>query len=598
MAKDATPGIQKAADRPKSKDLKVLKRVLTFLVPYKTRVALATLALIITALAGLSVGQGLRHLVDDGFSGGNPSALDQAIGFLIVLSIVIALGTFCRFYLVTWLGERIVADLRNAVFNRVLTLDPSFFEVTKTGELLSRLTTDTTLLQSIIGSSVSMALRNALILIGGLVMMVITNAKLTGLVLLVVPVVVVPILVLGKRVRKLSRDSQDRIADVGAFAEENFNAMQTVQAFTHEAEDRRKFDMEVREAFETAIRRTRLRGYLSAMVILLVFGAIGVILWVGGNDVMRGQISAGDLTAFVFYAVVVAFSVGILSEVYGELQRAAGATERLVELLEAEPNIRAPSTPMALPEPPHGAIRFDDVTFRYPSRLDTAALINFTLEVAPGETVALVGPSGAGKSTVFQMLLRFYDPQSGRVTIDGVNLADTDPVAFRNRLALVPQDPVIFGASGWDNIGYGRPGASQDAIVKAAKDAQADEFLAKLPETYDTFLGERGARLSGGQRQRISIARAILRDPSILLLDEATSALDAQSERLVQIGLERLMRGRTTLIIAHRLASVVKADRIVVMEDGKIAATGTHQSLLQDSPLYARLAALQFGIVE
>lgn len=595
MARAPSQITRDTADRPKSSDLRILRRTLGFLAPYKARVFLASIALVVTALAGLSVGQGLRLLVDNGFSSGDPSALDQAILFLIVLAMVMALGTYSRFYLVTWLGERIVADLRNAVFDRVLKLDPSFFEVTKTGELLSRLTTDTTLLQSIIGSSVSMALRNALILLGGLVMMVITNAKLTGLVLLVVPVVVIPILVLGRRVRKLSRDSQDRIADVGAFAEENFNAMQTVQAFTHEAEDRRRFGVEVSEAFDTAIRRTRLRGFLSATVILLVFSAIGVILWVGGNDVLSGQITPGDLTAFVFYAVVVAFSVGILSEVYGELQRAAGATERLIELLEAEPNIRPPSSPRPLPVPPQGAIQFETVTFEYPSRPGVAALNTFSLDVTPGETVALVGPSGAGKSTVFQMLLRFYDPQAGSVRIDGVSLTEADPVAFRSRLALVPQDAVIFGASGWENIRYGRPDASRAEIVKAAKDAQADAFLSALPDGYDTFLGERGARLSGGQRQRLSIARAILRDPAILLLDEATSALDAESERLVQLGLERLMQGRTTLIIAHRLSTVMNADRIIVMEDGRIAAMGTHKSLLQDSPLYARLADLQFG---
>jgi ATP-binding cassette subfamily B protein len=549
----------------------------------------------VTASAVLGLGQGLRALIDGGFSGGDPAALENALGLLVGLSIVMAIGTYCRFYLVTWLGERVVADLRDAVFDRVIRMDPAFFEVTKTGEILSRLTTDTTLLQSVIGSSVSMALRNTLMMIGGLAMMFFTNAKLTLLVLLVVPVVVVPILFIGRKVRTLSRASQDRVADVGAFAEESFNAIHTVQSYTHEDADRRAFATEVKNAFTVAIERTRLRGLLSATVILLVFAAISVILWVGGNDVMEGIISGGDLAAFVFYATVVAFSVAIISEVYGELQRAAGATERLVELLEAEPDILPPSRPEPMPDPPQGRIALDDVTFRYPSRPDMAALNGFTLTVEPGETVALVGPSGAGKTTVFQLLLRFYDPDSGTVKIDGVDVSMADPTDVRQRIALVPQDPIIFGTTGRENIAYGDPDASEDRIRQAAQDARADEFLNRLPQGYDTFLGEKGARLSGGQRQRISIARAILRDPSILLLDEATSALDAENERLVQDALNRLMAGRTTLIIAHRLATVVNADRIVVMEDGRISAIGTHKELIENNDLYARLAKLQFS---
>lgn len=549
----------------------------------------------VTASAVLGLGQGLRALIDGGFAGGDPAALENALGLLVGLSIVMAIGTYCRFYLVTWLGERVVADLRDAVFDRVIRMDPAFFEVTKTGEILSRLTTDTTLLQSVIGSSVSMALRNTLMMIGGLAMMFFTNAKLTLLVLLVVPVVVVPILFIGRKVRTLSRASQDRVADVGAFAEESFNAIHTVQSYTHEDADRRAFATEVKNAFTVAIERTRLRGLLSATVILLVFAAISVILWVGGNDVMEGIISGGDLAAFVFYATVVAFSVAIISEVYGELQRAAGATERLVELLEAEPDILPPSRPEPMPDPPQGRIALDDVTFRYPSRPDMAALNGFTLTVEPGETVALVGPSGAGKTTVFQLLLRFYDPDSGTVKIDGVDVSMADPTDVRQRIALVPQDPIIFGTTGRENIAYGDPDASEDRIRQAAQDARADEFLIRLPQGYDTFLGEKGARLSGGQRQRISIARAILRDPSILLLDEATSALDAENERLVQDALNRLMAGRTTLIIAHRLATVVNADRIVVMEDGRISAIGTHKELIENNDLYARLAKLQFS---
>ncbi len=589
MARDVGP------DRPKGRDIKSLRRALSFLAPYRTRVVLATIALTVTAGTVLALGQGLRGLVDSGFADGDPAALDNALAFLIGLSVLMAVGTYCRFYLVTWLGERVVADLRNAVFDRVLRLDPGFFEVTKTGEILSRLTTDTTLLQSIIGSSASMALRNLLIMIGGVVMMAVTNPKLTALVLLVVPVVVAPILLIGRRVRKLSRDSQDRVADVGAYAEESLNAIRTVQAFTHEDRDRARFGEDVHNAFDTAIRRTRLRGLLTATVILLVFTSIGVILWVGGNDVLAGAISGGELAAFVFYATLVAFSVGIISEVYGELLRAAGATERLIELLESEPAIQPPDDPATLPQPPVGEIRFENVSFRYPSRPDMAALEDFSLTVAPGETVALVGPSGAGKSTVFQLLLRFYDPRHGKVRLDGIDLSLANPSAIRARMALVPQDPVVFGTSGRENIRYGRPDADDAAVEAAARDAAAHDFLYELPEGYDTFLGEKGTRLSGGQKQRLSIARAILRDPSVLLLDEATSALDSANERLVQDALERLMQGRTTLIIAHRLATVVNADRIAVMDRGRIVATGTHDELLKSSPLYARLAELQFS---
>jgi ATP-binding cassette subfamily B protein len=581
-------------ERPKGRDMRTLRRLLAFLEPYWPRALLAGVALVVTAGAVLGLGQGVRALIDSGFAGGDPGALDRALAVLLGLSLVMAVGTYARFTLVSWLGERVVADLRNAVFSRVLTLDPAFFEVTKTGEILSRLTTDTTLLQSIVGSTASMALRNVLILAGGIVMLFVTNAKLTALALLVVPVVVVPILVIGRRVRRLSRASQDRVADVGAFAEESFNAIRTLQAFTHEREDERRFGAEVRHAFEVAIRRIRLRGALASLVILLVFLAIAVILWVGGHDVMAGRISGGELAAFVFYAVIVAFAVGVLSEVFGELQRAAGATERLVELLEAEPALAPPANPTPLPEPPKGRVRFEAVRFAYPSRPDLPALDEVTLEIAPGETVALVGPSGAGKSTLFQLLMRFRAPDAGRITLDGVDLRQVDPTALRQRLAIVPQDPVIFSATGFDNIRYGAPEASAEAVRQAARDAAADGFLRELPDGYDAFLGEKGARLSGGQKQRIAIARALLRDPAVLLLDEATSALDAESESLVQQALQRLMAGRTTLIIAHRLATVVNADRIAVMDRGRIVAVGRHAELLAASPLYARLAELQF----
>lgn len=590
MARSSLP------DRPKGRDLRTLKRAWAFLVPYRARVVGAVIALTVTSAATLGLGQGLKTLIDSGFSGGNEDALNQALVFLIILSVIMAFGTFARFYLVSWLGERVVADLRKAVFDRVLALHPGFFEVTKTGEILSRLTTDTTLLQSVIGSSASMALRNSLNFLGGLVMLFVTNAQLAALVLLVVPLVVVPILVFGRQVRKLSRASQDRVADVGSFAEESFNAIRTVQAFTHEAEDRKRFGSEVKNAFDTAVRRIRARGLLSAVVILLVFNAIAVILWVGGRGVLSGEISGGELAAFIFYAATVAFSVGIISEVFGELQRAAGATERLIELLEEEPEIVAPDTPIRLPDPSQGRVGFEDVTFHYPSRPDLPALSQFTLEVKPGETVALVGPSGAGKTTVFQLLLRFYDPLNGVVKIDGVDVSAADPQNVRERIAIVPQDPVLFGADGWENIRFGRPNASDEEVRAAAEAAAATEFLDQLPDGFATFLGEKGARLSGGQRQRISIARAVLRDPAILLLDEATSALDAENERLVQMALEKLMVGRTTLIIAHRLATVLNADRIAVIDKGRMVEIGTHAELLKTSPLYARLAALQFGL--
>ncbi len=585
-----------AFDRPKGRDLRYLRRTAGFLKPYWPRAVGAVVALTITALAILGFGQGLRQLIDSGFADGNAQALDHALILLLGLSVIMAVGTAARFYFVSWLGERVVADLRKAVYDRVLALHIGFFETTKTGEILSRLTTDTTLLQSVIGSSASIALRNALNLLGGVVMLFVTNPRLTALVLLVVPVVVVPILIFGRRVRALSRASQDRVADVGAFAEESINAIRTVQAFTHEAEDSRRFASEVSNAFAVAVSRIHMRSLLTAVVILLVFGAIGVVLWIGGRDMLAGEISGGELAAFIYYATIVAFSVGVISEVYGELQRAAGATERLVELLESTPDIVSPDNPVALPTPARGAVRFNNVTFHYPSRPDTAALVDFSLDVKPGETVALVGPSGAGKSTVFQMLLRFYDPESGLIECDEIDIRLADLKAVRERFAVVPQDPMIFGADGWENIRYGRPGASDDDVRKAAAAAAAAEFLDQLPDGFATFLGEKGVRLSGGQRQRLSLARALLHNPAVLLLDEATSALDAENERLVQAALEKLKAGRTTLVIAHRLATVVNADRIAVIENGHLVASGSHAELLKSNPLYARLAALQFDV--
>ena len=580
---------------PRQRDLRVLRPLLGYLKPYRTAVAGALIALIIAAATVMAMGQGLRALIDRGFRGGDEQLLDQALLVLLAVIVVLALASYSRFFLVSWIGERVVADIRRAIFQHIIKLSPGFFEVTKTGEVLSRLTTDTTLLQVIIGSSVSMALRNTLLFAGGTIMLAVTNPRLTGFVFLFVPIVIVPIIFFGRRVRRFSRASQDRLADVGAFGTETLGSVRTMQAFTHEAIDRERFTVHVENAFATAIDRVRARAFLTALVIMLVFGAVGTILWLGGKDVIANRITAGELSAFVFYAVIVAGSVGAISEVFGDLQRAAGATERLLDLLSTEPDIAAPESPIALPDPPNGHLSFEQVTFAYPSRPDTPALVGFDLDVKPGETVAIVGPSGAGKSTVFQLLLRFYDPQGGRVAVDGMNVCDIDPAELRSHFGLVPQDPVIFSADAAENIRYGRPDANDAEVRTAAEAAAATEFLDRLPDGIHTHLGEHGVRLSGGQRQRIAIARAILRDPTFLLLDEATSALDAESEQLVQQALERLMAKRTTIVIAHRLATVLVANRIVVMDRGEVVAEGTHAELIKRGGLYARLAELQFN---
>ena len=589
-----------ATDVRAKSSLATLKGLLPFLRPYRRQFLLAAIALLVAASATLAIPAAFKQMIDLGFgpAAGERSIRNVNTTFLALFGVatVLGLATAARFYMVSWLGERVTADIRSAVYRHVLSQSPAFFETTQTGEVLSRITTDTTLIQSVVGTSISLALRNTLLFIGGLVMLFITSVKLTSIILGLMVVVIVPIVLFGRRVRSLSRDSQDRIADASAMAGEILNAMPTVQAFTHEHIEAARFGGSVEAAFATAMRRIRARSLLTMLAIVLVFGTIVFVLWLGAHAVLAGSMTGGDLGQFILYASIVAGSIGALSEVMGEAQRAAGATERLLELLGATSSIASPAAPRALPTRGAGgsALALRDVTFHYPSRPTTAALSHLDLTIAPGETVALVGSSGAGKTTLFQMFLRFYDPQSGVVTLDGVDIRTLELHTLREAIGIVPQDTVIFSANAMENIRYGRAGATDEEVIACARQAAAHEFIERLPQGYQSFLGERGVRLSGGQRQRIAIARALLKNPPLLLLDEATSALDAESERLVQRALEAAMVGRTTVIIAHRLATVQKADRIIVMEDGRIVETGNHASLVAQGGIYANLAALQF----
>ena len=590
--------MSKTSPKPEKAAFSSLLPIFAFIKPYKWMVVAALGALLVTAGVNLSLGQGVKFVIDHGFIAGSQAQLQQAVLVLIGLISLLAVGTFSRFYLMSWIGERVSNDIRKAVFNRIVTLHPSYFEENRSGELMSRLTTDTTLLQSIIGSSFSMALRSALMLVGGLVMLLVTNLKLTLVVVACVPLVLVPMMVFGKKVRKLASSSQDAIADISTYAGEIIQNIKVVQSYSHEQREQHAFALETEKAFNVAKSRIKQRSFLIAAVIFLTFSAISVMLWVGGSDVLAGTMTGGELGAFVFYAIMVAMSVATVAEVYGELQRAAGAAARLLELLAVKSEIENPVTPQdekLLIKTDSPAIALENISFNYPSRPDVSALNKINLTIEQGKTVAIVGPSGAGKTTLFELLQRFYDPAHGEIKFHDVNIKDISLTTLRDKMGMVAQNPILFSSDVMHNIRYGNPNATDEQVYTAAKHAHADEFIQQLPQGYHSFLGEQGVRLSGGQKQRIVLARAILKDPEILLLDEATSALDAQSEHHVQAALEHLMQNRTTLIIAHRLATVKHADVIVVMENGEIKATGSHQQLLASSPLYQRLCELQFN---
>ncbi len=586
--------VPQSLNPPPTGEIVNLARLWRFLKPYRWRLVIALAALLTAAGCVLALGQGLRHVIDAGFGSQDPHLLNVALAAIVGVSTLLAGATWTRFYLMMSVSERVIADLRQAAFAHVLTLSPAFFDASRTGEISSRLTNDSEQLRQVIGFGVSMFLRNGLMMAGSLVMLFATSAKLAAFIVLGVPATLIPILLMGRRVRRLSRVNQDRVADVSAHIDESLHEIRTVQAYRHEERTRERFAAATEAAHDAGVDRIRVKAWLISLVMLIGFCAVGVILWIGGHDVFAGRLTAGELSAFVFYAAIVAASAGVVSEVWGEIQRAAGATERLMELLDVTPALAIVPPAIRLPSRVTGAIRFDEVTFAYPTRPETAALGPVSFTISPGERVALVGPSGAGKSTVFALILRFYDPVSGRILLDGADIKHCDPHDLRRAIALVPQDPVIFAASVTENVRFGRPDASDVEVRDACIAAQAMEFIERLPQGFDTDLGERGVKLSGGQRQRISIARALLADRPILLLDEATSSLDAESERQVAAALEKLESGRTTLVIAHRLATVRHADRIIVVDRGRIHSVGTHEELLRANGLYAHLARLQF----
>lgn len=581
-------------DEVKKGQLSSLKPMLRYLKPYRRMIAIALIALLCSSSAVLSMGQGLKLLVDRGIGRGDAAMLDDALLVLLTIVVVLAGATFARFFYITKVGECVVADIRRDIYQHLVHLSPAFYESTRVGEVISRLTADTTVLQVVVGSTLSVAARNIVLLIGGLTMLVLSSAKLAGYIALMVPLVVLPILVLGKKVRLLSRASQQKVAEISSHAEETLHAVRTVQSYTRETHEITHFDGRVNEALSTAITRVRMRSLMTSLVIMLVFGSVGVLLWVGGHDVVKGVLTPGQLSSFIFYSIVVAGAFGALSEVVGDVQRAAGAAEDLMALKQVQTTVHEPADPVALAAGSND-VRFDHVTFHYPSRPDTAALSDITFTVKAGETLALVGPSGAGKSTVLQLLLRFYDPQSGTVMLGKTDIRQAGLKDLRSRFAYVAQESVIFSATAAENIAYGDPTASREAIEKAAEAARATDFIRAMPQGFDTYLGERGVRISGGEKQRVAIARAILKNPDILLLDEATSALDSENERLVQEAIETLQRARTTIVIAHRLSTVQSADRIVLLDGGRIAAIGTHKELLAENTLYQKLARNQFA---
>ncbi len=591
MAKSNTKNI----DRPKASSLKPLRMAIPFMRPYLTRLLLAFLFLTLASISMLAMPIAIRYVIDYGFSSDNLASINTYFISLLCLAVLFALFASIRYYLVMWIGERVVADIRSSVYKHVIKMSPTFFEITRTGEVLSRLTTDTTLVQTVFGAGMSIALRSLFSVIGCLIMLFVTSPKLTLMIILLVPLVVIPVLLYSRKVRKLSRANQDRIADSSSIADESLNAVHIIQAFTLEDFLGRRFSASVEETFKAARRRLQVSSILSGTIILTAFGAMVIVLWVGAHAVVEGSMTPGTLGQFLLYATFLAGSTTSLGEVWNDIQRAAGAMERLMELLHIQSDITLPENPVTIPAEGRGHIHIQDVCFNYPSRPGIKALEHFNLEIQPGETVALVGPSGAGKSTVFQLLLRFYDPQSGKILLDGVDIKDADPEAVRRRIAIVPQNTILFATTAMENIRYGNPDATDEDVKQAARAAIADEFIEKQPESYESFLGEKGIRLSGGQQQRIAIARAILKNPPIMLLDEATSALDSESEKLVQAALDNLMQDHTTLVIAHRLSTVVKADRIVVMDDGHIVDIGQHHELMKKSGLYKRLAEIQFG---